>query len=177
MGFVKYLGHMAKFLLEIESRNIYARVTVIARRKMIEDQIPKDVLRGMSLRECIDDGQWLEAVRTVTRGKEDFRQRKSFTGGGSSCTTRGQKRKFVDSKQTVAAKCVNKRYPAKEKADYQKDKAGERRVKKEGSVAPGGEVKHRVWAEAHKGVDQKVVDKRKSGNKCTRCGMKNHAWK
>jgi len=50
-------------------------------------------------------------------------------------------------------------------------------VKKEGSVAPAGEFRHEVWAEAHQGVDQKVVDKRKSDNECTRCGMKNHSWK
>jgi len=50
-------------------------------------------------------------------------------------------------------------------------------VKKEGSVAPKGEVKNTVWSEAHQGVDQKVVDKRKSDKECTRCGMKNHTWK
>ena len=44
-------------------------------------------------------------------------------------------------------------------------------------MAPAGEVKHRVWAEADKGGNQKVVDKRKSDNESTRCGMKNHAWK
>jgi len=65
----------------------------------------------------------------------------------------------------------------KEKVDYQKKNAGERRVKKEGSVALAGEVEQRVWAEAEKGVDQKVVDKRKSDNECTLCGMKSHAWK
>jgi len=91
---------------------------------MIEDQIPEDVLRGISLRECIDDGQWLEAVRTVTRAKEDFRERKSLPRGGPSSTTRGEKRKFTDSKRKVAAKCVNKRYLAKEKAEYQKNRRG-----------------------------------------------------
>jgi len=50
-------------------------------------------------------------------------------------------------------------------------------VKKEGSVARMGEVKQAVWAEAHKGVDHKVVNKQKSDNECKRCGMKNHAWK
>ena len=68
---------------------------------------------------------------------------------------------------TVAAKCVKNQYTAKENADYQKKKAGERMVKKESSVAPLGEVKHRVCADAHKGVDQKVVDKRKSDDECT----------
>jgi len=83
----------------------------------------------------------------------------------------------MDSKPMVAAKCVKKRYTAREKAAYKKKKAGERKVKKEGSVAPTGEVRHRVWAEAHQGVDQKVVDKWKSDNECTRCGMRNHLWK
>jgi len=50
-------------------------------------------------------------------------------------------------------------------------------VKKEGSVAPAGEFRHKVWAEAQQGVYQKVVDKRKSDNEYTRCGMKNHSWK
>jgi len=38
---------------------------------------------------------------------------------------RGEKRKFEDSKPTVPAKPVKKQYTAKEKADYQKKKAGE----------------------------------------------------
>jgi len=47
---------------------------------------------------------------------------------------------------------------AKEKVDSQKTKAGERKVKNEGSVAPAGEVRHKVWANAHQGVDQEVVE-------------------
>jgi len=77
----------------------------------------------------------------------------------------------------VTAKRVKRQYTAKEKADYEKKKAGEGKVKKEGSVAPAGEVKHKVWAVAHQGVDQKVVHKRKFDNECTRCGMRNHACK
>ena len=70
-----------------------------------------------------------------------------------------------------------KQYKAKEKADYQNKKTGERRMKKDGSVAPAGEVKYTVWADGYKGVDQKVVDKPTSDNECTRCGIKNHAMK
>jgi len=44
MGFVKYQGDITKCLLEMESLNIHARVTEIAWRKMIEDQIPEDAL-------------------------------------------------------------------------------------------------------------------------------------
>jgi len=92
-------------------------------------------------------------VRTVTRAEEDFKERKDLRGGGPSGATRGEKRKFEDLKPTVTAKYVKRQYTAKEKGDYQKKKAGERKVKKEGSVAPAAEVKHKVWAEAHQGVD------------------------
>ena len=86
----------------------------------------------------------MEAVRTVTQAEEDFKERKDLRGGGPSGTTRGEKRKFEDSKPTVTAKHVKKQYRAKEKADHQKKKAGERKVKKEGSVAATGEVRHTV---------------------------------
>jgi len=125
---------------------------------MIEDEVPAEALRRLSHRAYVDEGKWLEAVRTVTRAEEDFKERKDLRGGGLSGATRGKKRKFEDSKPTVAATHVKKQYTAQEKA-AQKKKPGERKVKKEGSVAPAGEVKHAVWADAHKGVDQKVVDK------------------
>ena len=32
----------------------------------IEDEIPIEALRQLSHREYVDDGEWLEAVRTVT---------------------------------------------------------------------------------------------------------------
>jgi len=177
MGSVKYGGDVAKFLMEVENFNIHGRVTGRAWRKMIEDELPVKALRRLSYRGYVDDGEWLEAVRTVTRADEDFKQRKDLRGGGPSGATRGEKRKFEDSKPTVPAKRVKKQSTAKEKADYLRKKAGERKVKKEGSVAPAVEIKNKVWAVAHQGVNQKVVDKCKSDNECTRCGMKNHAWK
>jgi len=162
--------------MEIENLYIHARVTGIAWRKMIEDELPIEAFRRLSHREYVDDGAWLEAVRTVTLAGEDFKERKDLQGGCPSGTTRGEKRKFKDSKPTVTAKRVKKQYRATEKAACQKRKAGERKVKKEDSVAPKGEVKHTVWSEAQQGVDQEVVDKRKSDNECRRCGMKNHTW-
>jgi len=144
---------------------------------MIEDELPVEALRRLSHREYVDDREWLEAVRTVTGAEEDFNERKDLREGSPSGATRGEKRKFEDSKPTVTAKRVKRQYSAKEKADYQKKRAGERMAKKEGSVATAGEVKHKVWAEAHQGVDQKVLDNGKSDNKCTRCGIRNHTWK
>jgi len=177
MGSVKSRGDVAKFLMEMENLNIHARVTGIAWRKMIEDKLLIEAFRWLSHREYVYDGEWLEAVRTGTRGEEDFKEKKDLRGGGPTGATRGKKRKFEDLRRTVAAKRVKRQYTATEKAAYQKKKAGERKVKKEGSVAPTGEIRHKVGAEAHQGVDQKVVDRRKSDNECTRCGMKNHTWK
>jgi len=71
----------------------------------------------------------------------------------------------------------NKQYWAKAKADYKAKKAGERKVKKAVSVAPVGEVKHTVWAEAHKGVEQNVVNTGQEDKECTGYMMKNNPWK
>jgi len=114
---VKYRGDVAKFLMEMENLNIHARVTGIARRKMIEDELPIEALRQLSDSEYVDDGEWLEAVRTVTRADQDFKERRDLRGGGPSGATRGEKRKFEDSKPTVTAKRVKSQYMAKEKAD------------------------------------------------------------
>jgi len=161
----------------MENLNIHGRVTGIAWRKMIEDELPVEALGRLSHREYVDDGESWEAVRIVTRAEADIKERKDLQGGGPSGATRGAKRRFEYSKLMVTVKRVKRQYTAKEKADYQKQKAAERNVKKEGSVAPAGEVKHKVWAEAHPGVDQKVVDYRKSDNECTRGGMRKHCWK
>ena len=94
MGSVKYRGDVAKFLIEIENLKIHPRVTGIAWRKMIEDELPVEALRRLSHREYVDDGEWLEAVRTVTRAEEDFKEIKDLRGGGPSGATQDEKRKF-----------------------------------------------------------------------------------
>jgi len=78
MGSVQYRGDVTKFLTEMENINIHARVTGIAWRKMIEEELPVEALRRLSHREYIDDGEWLEAVRTVTRAGEDFKEPKDL---------------------------------------------------------------------------------------------------
>jgi len=47
MGSVKYRGDLAKFLMEMENLNIHGRVTGIAWRKMIEDELPIEALRRL----------------------------------------------------------------------------------------------------------------------------------
>jgi len=87
MRSVKYRGYVAKFFMEMENLNIHARVTGIAWRKMIEDEPLLEALRRLSHRENVDDGEWLEAVRTVTRAEEDFKERKDLRGACPSRPT------------------------------------------------------------------------------------------
>jgi len=82
--------------MEMENLNIHARVTGIAWRKMIEDELPLEALRPLSHREYVDDGEWLEAVRTVTQVEEDIKEPKDLQGGCPSGPTRGEKTKFKD---------------------------------------------------------------------------------
>jgi len=68
MGFVKYHGDIAKFLPEMENLDIQARVTGIAWRKMIENQMPQDALRRLSLRDYGEDGHgWKKSGRSPER--------------------------------------------------------------------------------------------------------------
>jgi len=82
MGSVKYRGDVAKFWTNMENLNIHARVTGIAWRQMIAGEIPEDAVQRLEYREYVDDGEWLEAVRTVTRGEEDLRNDQCFEGQG-----------------------------------------------------------------------------------------------
>jgi len=75
---------------------------------MIEDELPVKALRRLSHREYVDDGEGLEAVRTVTQAEEDFKEQKDLRGGGPSGLTRGEKRNFKDAKPTFTAKRVKR---------------------------------------------------------------------
>jgi len=78
---------------------------------MIEDPIPQDALGRLSLQEYGDDWEWLEAVRTVTRAEEDFRERKSLRGGGPSGMTRAEKRRIRGFEANGQRKACKKAVP------------------------------------------------------------------
>ena len=70
---VRYKGDIDQFLLEIEKWNFKARVTGIAFRKNIDDQIPEEAVRRMSMMDPIaDDRESVEEVRTESKAEEDF---------------------------------------------------------------------------------------------------------
>jgi len=67
------------------------------------------------------------------------------------------------------------KYTSKEKRVYHAKKK-EEKVEK-GKAAPRQKIMHRVWADAHTGIDQKIGDERKAKGQCTRCTLTKHGWK
>ena len=67
------------------------------------------------------------------------------------------------------------KYTAKEKRLYKAKKKEEKAAKK--PAAPRHEIMHRVWADAHTGIDQKEIDQQKAKKQCTRCTLTNYRWK
>jgi len=56
----------------------------------------------------VDDGELLQAVRTITQAEEDIKEWKGLGGGGPSGATRGKKQKFAVSQTSVTAKLVKR---------------------------------------------------------------------
>jgi len=160
--------------LEFENWNVKAKVTRIAFRKIITDQIPDEALRRMSMhQEYADDRDWIEALRQAVRDEEDFQEGKRLKDNNFSGSISSGKRK---QDEPITTKTTKKpKYTAKEKRVYQAKKK-EERVEK-GKAAPRQKIMHRVWADAHTGIDQKIVDERKAKGQCTRCTLTNHGWK
>ena len=169
---LKYKGDIDEFLQQIESKNNRAKVTGIALRKIVEDQVPEEAIRRMSMQqEYIDDREWLEALRKVVKDEEDLQERQKLKG--NSFGTVAQKRKGPEQATATAKKT---KYTAKEKRVYQAAKTEAAKVKKE-TAAPRRKIIHRVWKTAHEGIDQKEIDERKAKGQCTRCTLSNHGWK
>ena len=170
---VRYKGDIDQFLLEIKNWNVKARVTGVAFRKMIDDQIPEETVRRMSRMDPIaDDREWLEAVRMASKAEEDFVEGRKLRYGDSSGSASSGKRERNEPTVTTAKK---PKYTAKEKRVYQAKKKEEKAARK--PAAPQQEIMHRVWADAHTGIDQKEIDERKAKKQCTRCTLTNHGWK
>ena len=153
--------------------NVKVKVTGVVLRKMIENQIPEEALRRLSMIDPIpDEREWLEAVRTAVRKEEDFQEGRKLKNTDSSGSASSGKRKGKERTVTVVKK---PKYTAKEKMVYQARKKEEKAAKK--PTAPRQEIMHRVWADAHTGIDQKEIDDRKAKKQCTKCTLTNHGWK
>jgi len=171
---VRCKNDINQFLLEFENWNVKAKVTGIAFRRLIRDQIPDEALRRMSMhQEYADDRDCIEALRQAVRDEEDFQEGKRLKENNfleSNSSGKRKRDKPVTTKTTKKPK-----YTAKEKRVYQAKKKKEK--VEEGKAAPRQKIMHRVWADAHTGIYQKIVDERKAKGQCTRCTLTNHGWK
>ena len=76
---VKSKGDIDQFLLEINNRNIKVKVSGVVLRKIIEDQIPEEAVRRMTMIDPIPDKRKsLEAMRTAVRKEEDFQEERKL---------------------------------------------------------------------------------------------------
>jgi len=156
---VRYKNDINQFLLEFENWNVKAKVTGIAFRKLIRDQIPDEAVRRMSMhQEYADDRDWIEALRQAVRDEEDFQEGKRLKYNNFSGSNSSGKRKRDEPTTTKITK--KPKYTAKEKRVYHARKKEEKLEK--GKAAPRQKIMHRVWADAHTGIDQKIVDERKA---------------
>ena len=171
---LRYKNDINQFLLEFENWNVKAKVTGIAFSKLIRDQIPDEAVRRMSMyQEYADDRDWIEAVRQAVRDVGDFQEGKRLKENNISGSNSSGKRKRDE--PTTAKTTKQPQYTTKEKRVYQAKKKEE--MVDKGKAAPRENIMHRVWADAHTAIDQKIVDERKAKGQCTRCTLKNHGWK
>ena len=146
---VRYKVDSNQFLLENENWNAKARVTGVAFRKMIDDQIPDEAVRRMLMIQPIaDDREWLESVRTASKAEEDFVEGRKLRYRDSSGSASTGKRKRNEPTETTAKK---PKYTAKEKRVYQAMKKEEEAAKK--PAAPRHKIMHIVWGSAHTSID------------------------
>jgi len=161
-------------LLQLENWNVRAKVTGIAFRKLITDQIPEEAVGRMSMhQEYANDRDWIEALRQAVREEEDIQEGKKLTDNNFSELNPSGKRKRDE--PTTAKTMKKPRCTFKEQGVYQARKKDEKVDNRK--AAPRQEIMHRVWADAHSGIDQKIVDERKAKVECTRCTLTNHGWK
>jgi len=119
------------------------------------------------------DRDWIEALRQAVRDEGEFQEGKRLKDNNFSGLNSSGKRKCDEPITTNTTK--KPKYTAKEKRVYQAKKK-EEKVENQ-KAAPRQKMMHRVWADTHSGIDQKIVDKRKAMGQCTRCTLTNQGWK
>jgi len=136
---VRYKNDINQCLLEFENWNVKAKLTGIAFRKLIRDQIPDEAVRRMSrYQEYADDRDWIEALRQGVRDQEDFQEGKTLKDNNFSGSHSRGKRKHDEG---TTSKMTNKtKYTAKKKRVYQAKKKEEEVDK--GKVAPWQNIMH-----------------------------------
>jgi len=142
---------------------------------MVEQHIPKDTLCRLSTEEYVTESAWITALRELCRREEIFVEELALQHGGSSNSQNnsGGKRTREDKAGTKPGKQRNQ-YLAEENPAYKIKIEAER--KEQGPAPVQGEIEHMDWNKAHEESKDLVVQDRKRGQLCTRCGMNNHKW-
>ena len=104
----------------------------------------------------------MEAVRTTSKAEEDFVEGRKPRQGDSFGSASSGKRKR---NEPTAAVVKKPKYTAKENRVYQGKKKEKKAARK--PAAPRQEIMHRVWVDAHTGIEQKEIDERKAKKQCT----------
>ena len=125
---VRYKGDIDQLRLEIDNWNVKVKVTAVVLRKMIEDQIPEQGVRRLSMIDPVPHKrEGLEAGRTAVRREEDFQEGRKLKNTDSSGSATSGKRKRNEPRAAVVKK---PKYTAKEKTVYQARKKEEKKAKK-----------------------------------------------
>jgi len=118
---VRSKNNINQFLLEFENWNVKAKVTGIAFRKLIRDQIPDEGVRRMSMhQEYADDRDWIDALRQLVHDEEDFQEGKRLQDNNFSGSNSSGKRKRAEPTTAKTTKKLN--YTAKEERVYRRRK-------------------------------------------------------
>src|SRR5207302_5661796 len=154
----KYEGDICTFLLRQENDDMMAKVTGIAFREIIKRALPIDILRRLLVKEIDDEREWLNAVQYHGMEEEGFLRRGPGKTGSDSSLGKRERPKEKDS--------ANKK-PKKDKPWKTKKEKGNSGTK--GSMGSKSEKKgsgatklHTDWEQAHDGIPQEVVDKRRA---------------
>jgi len=122
---VRYKNDINQFLLEFENWNVKVKVTGIAFRKLIRDQIAEEAVRRMSMhQEYADDRDWIEALCQAVRDEDDFQEGKRLKDNNFSGSNSSAKRKCDEPITTKTTK--KPKYTAKQKRVYQAKKKEEK---------------------------------------------------
>ena len=71
---VRYEGNIEKYLLTLENLNIYAEMSRVAWRNMIEKRLPLEVRRRWGQKKFDLDSECVEAVRRCTMADKSFKE-------------------------------------------------------------------------------------------------------
>jgi len=125
---VRYKNDINQFLLEFENWNVEAKVTGIAFRKLIRDQIPDEAVPRMSMhREYADDRDWIEAPRQAVPDEEGFQEGKrlkdnNFSGLNSRGTMRRDEPRTAQTTKKLKDTTKEKRVYQVKKKEQKVDK-------------------------------------------------------